>query len=160
MKKLQMVAVLIAGLFTATFAMAEGDNPAIYAKGGVAIKGYDTVSYWTKGEPEEGSEEFTTEWHGATWQFASEENLNLFKENPEKYAPQYGGWCAWAMSDITKIRKGKVVRSSPKAWTIYNDKLYLNFNQNVLKEWLTTKDQDIKNADEYYPTVTDVADYN
>ena len=59
---------------------------------GVTLKGYDTVAYFTDGKPVEGKKEFQHEWHGAKWLFASEEHLNMFRENPEKYAPQYGGY--------------------------------------------------------------------
>ncbi len=60
--------------------------------GGIAIKGYDPVAYFTEGKPVKGSEKFTYQWNGAVWQFASSESLNLFSAAPEKYAPQYGGY--------------------------------------------------------------------
>jgi YHS domain-containing protein len=152
MKKIQLIAALLLSIFIAVPAFAAKE--AVYKKGRseVAIKGYDPVAYWTEGKPMEGSEEFSAQWHGATWQFSSQANLDLFKGNPEKYAPQYGGYCAWAMAD----GKGRTVRISPDAWNIYNGKLYLNFNQNVLKEWLTTRDADIEVADRNYPNITDV----
>ena len=59
---------------------------------GNAIKGYDTVSYFTEGKPTKGSEEYQVQWQGARWLFSSEENLKLFQSDPEKYAPQYGGY--------------------------------------------------------------------
>lgn len=63
-----------------------------------ALDGYDTVAYFTSGKPVEGSKKFSTEYKGADWYFSSEKNLTLFVNNPEKYAPQYGGYCAWAVS--------------------------------------------------------------
>lgn len=157
MKKIQLIAVLLFGWLIAAPAFAAKD--AVNTKGignDFAIKGYDTVSYWTDGKAVKGSEEFSYEWHGAAWKFSSKENLELFKGDPDKYAPQYGGYCAWAMAD----GKGRTVNISPEAWTIYNDKLYLNYNQNVLKEWLSTKDADIELADKNYPNITDVSSFN
>ena len=99
MKKVQLFVLALAWL-VALPALAAKD--AVNTKGfgnSAAIKGYDTVAYFTESKPVKGSEEFTTQWHGATWQFSSKENLELFKANPDKYAPQYGGYCAWAMAD-------------------------------------------------------------
>ncbi len=60
--------------------------------GGIAIKGYDTVAYFTQGQPVKGSNEFRHEWNSATWQFANGEHLAMFRQNPEKFVPQYGGY--------------------------------------------------------------------
>jgi YHS domain-containing protein len=152
MKKIQLIAALLLSIFIASPAFAQKEAVNTKGRADVAIKGFDPVSYWTDGKPTEGSKEFTTEWHGGTWRFSSQENLDLFKGEPEKYAPQYGGYCAWAMAD----GKGRAVGINPEAWTIYNDKLYLNYNKRVLKEWLTTKDADIEVANKNYPAITDV----
>jgi YHS domain-containing protein len=155
MKKIQLIAALLLSIFLASPAFAAKEAVNTKGRADVAIKGYDPVSYWTDGKPAEGSKEFTTEWHGATWRFASQEHLDLFKGDPDKYAPQYGGYCAWAMAD----GKGRTVGISPEAWNIYNGKLYLNYNQRVLEEWLTTKDADIEVADRNYPSITDVTSF-
>ncbi len=89
---------------------------------GVAIQGYDPVSYFTKGEPEKGSKDFSYSWNGSTWYFASAANRDSFAKAPEKYAPQYGGACAFATS------LGKKEVGSPKHWDIKDGKLYLNSN--------------------------------
>jgi YHS domain-containing protein len=78
--------------------------------GGVAIEGTDPVAYFEDGEPALGSSEFEHEWLGATWRFASAENRDRFAAEPEKYAPQYGGYCAWAVS------QGYTAKIDPAAW--------------------------------------------
>lgn len=94
-----------------------------------AIRGYDTVAYFTEERAVPGSPEFSLEHNGATWYFSSKKNLEMFKNNPEKYSPQYGGYCAYAMS------KGFVVSSDPEAFTIVDDKLYLNYSLAVRDTW-------------------------
>ena len=96
---------------------------------GIAIRGYDPVGYFTVGKPVEGKAEFATEWKGATWRFASAENLATFKANPGKYAPKYGGYCAYAVS------QGYTASTEPDAWKIVDGKLYLNYNKSVQKRW-------------------------
>lgn len=97
----------------------------------LAIQGYDTVSYFTAGAPTKGSSEFTASYKNAIYQFSSEENRDLFKQNPEKYAPQYGGFCAFG---VTMERK---FDTDPTAYKIVDDKLYLNLNAQVQERWLT-----------------------
>ncbi len=120
----------------------------------VAIKGYDSVAYFELGKPTKGSEEFSTEWRGATWLFANTKHLELFKENTEKYAPQYGGWCAYAMSD-----KGRTVRIDPAAWYIHQGRLYLNYSKSVQQAWLEDRDKNIEEADFFYPQTTNVSTF-
>jgi YHS domain-containing protein len=97
----------------------------------IAIKGYDTVSYFTKGAPTKGSNKFTAAHNGAIYQFSSAENRDLFQSEPGKYAPQYGGFCAFG---VTMNRK---FDTDPTAWHIRGDKLYLNLNKDVQKKWVT-----------------------
>jgi YHS domain-containing protein len=113
---------------------------------GDAIKGYDPVAYFTEGKPVKGDSKYTFKWHEGTWRFSSEENLKLFKENPEKYAPQYGGWCAYAMG----ARK-KFVGSDPKLWTMVDGKLYLNYSKSIQKKWDKDRAGYIEKADKNYP---------
>jgi hypothetical protein len=115
-----------------------------------AIGGYDTVAYFTQGKPVEGDKEFEFLWHDANWRFANQENLDLFKQHPEMYAAQYGGYCAWAMAD------GKTAGIDPDAWHIEDGKLYLNYNKKVQDDWLSTMQVDIISADKSYPKITDV----
>jgi hypothetical protein len=90
-------------------------------------KGFDPVGYFEQNRPVKGSPAFTHQWHGATWQFESARTRNLFVSNLEKYAPQYGGYCAWAVSN------NYTAAIDPEAWNIVNGKLYLNYSRNVQK---------------------------
>jgi len=110
-----------------------------------AIKGYDTVAYFTENRPVKGKSEFSTEYNEATWLFSSQENLDLFKEAPEKYAPQYGGYCAYAVS------QGSTASIRPELFTIHNGKLYLNYNESINNKWSQNKDNFISDADKNWP---------
>ncbi|MBA6257215.1 MULTISPECIES: YHS domain-containing (seleno)protein [unclassified Colwellia] len=106
----------------------------------LAIKGYDAVSYFTKGEPTKGTDNFTAAYNGAIYQFSSADNRDLFKVEPSKYAPQYGGYCAFGVTMHKKFD------TDPMAWHIRGDKLYLNLNKNVQKKWVTDIPSYIKTA--------------
>lgn len=95
----------------------------------VAINGYDTVAYFTKSEATSGSQEHTFVWREAEWQFASAQHRALFISNPEKYAPQYGAFCALGVS------LNMAVTVDPEAWTIVEDKLYINYNMEYRDKW-------------------------
>ncbi len=127
------VAVILASITTVSAASPintlEKSGFFGYKDSGIAIRGYDTVAYWTLGEPAEGSDDYTTEWMGATWKFASEEHLDLFTGNPEKYAPQYGGYCAYGVS------QDYLVKIEPDQWSIVDDRLYLNYDAKVQRTW-------------------------
>ena len=112
-----------------------------------AIRGYDAVAYFTIGQPTKGSKEFTYEWMGANWLFSSEEHLELFKAEPETYAPQYGGYCAWALA------QNKLAPIDPKQWSIVNDKLYLNYNKKIQNKWLKDQAKFISDGDKNWPDI-------
>ncbi len=112
-----------------------------------AIRGYDPVAYFTESKPVKGQKQFSTEWNGATWYFKSAENRKKFVEAPEKYAPQYGGFCAYGVSRDYKVK------TEPEAWAIYNGKLYLNYDLDVAKKWASDKDGYIKKADANWVTL-------
>ena len=114
-----------------------------------AVSGYDTVAYFTEGKPVKGGKNYKTKYMGATWLFSTEDNLELFKANPEQYAPQYGGYCAWA------IAQGHTASADPKQWSIENGKLYLNYDASVKEQWLTDKDNFIKAADLNWPRIVE-----
>ncbi|TGN40272.1 YHS domain-containing (seleno)protein [Marinobacter confluentis] len=109
--------------------------------------GYDTVSYFEEGKPTKGSADYTTDYQGATWRFASAENLARFKDNPERYAPAYGGYCAWAVS------QGYLAKGDPRHWSIKQGRLYLNYNQSVQDSWLKSPEEFIVQADANWPGV-------
>ncbi len=110
-----------------------------------AIKGYDTVAYFTENKAVEGKSEYSLEYQGANWLFSSQENLDLFKAGPEKYAPQYGGYCAYA------VAKNQTASIRPELFTIHNGKLYLNYNQSINQKWTDAKEEFIKAADANWP---------
>ena len=109
-----------------------------------AIYGYDTVAYFTQSQAIKGSEQHVTSWRGADWYFSSAEHKSLFDNNPEAYAPQYGGYCAYAMS------RGRFVGIDEDAWTIYDNKLYLNYSKGVRDDWLEQREKFIRDADIQY----------
>ncbi len=104
-------------------------SPEIFNTDGIAVHGYDVVGYFTDGKAVDGNDAYMTKWRGAMWRFASAENLESFEMNPRAYAPAYGGYCAYAMA------KGYVATSVPEAWTIYENRLYLNFSKGVRRRW-------------------------
>ncbi len=125
------------GLTFALLAAAGLVRPAtagnIWFEGGVfgsaAIRGYDVVAYFTQGKPVEGKSDYSHKWNNTSWRFASAAHRDLFAANPEKYAPQYGGWCAWAVS------QGYTASIDPAAWRIVDGKLYLNYSKSVQSQW-------------------------
>lgn len=112
-----------------------------------ALSGYDAVSYFTVGEPSKGSKKFKHEWNGATWHFANAVNRDLFVAEPERYAPQYGGYCAWAVS------QGYTASGDPTVWKIVDDKLYVNYNDDVGATWREDPAKFIKLANANWPNV-------
>ena len=122
-------------------------KPTIFAEEGIAIRGYDPVAYFTESQPVKGSEEHSYEYLGAIWQFSSAENRDAFENNPEQYAPQYGGYCAWA------VKEGSTAPIDPNAWKIVDGKLYLNFNQTVQEKWQKDMSGNIAKADQNWPGV-------
>lgn len=132
-KNLLVIALIsLVGVFAAacgTQQLGAGVDPIKKNASGAAVEGYDTVAYFTENKPVEGKPEFTHEWRGAKWQFASAENRDKFAANPEKYAPQFGGYCSYAVSH------GYTAYGDPQAWKIVDDKLYLNYNPDVKTMW-------------------------
>jgi YHS domain-containing protein len=114
---------------------------------GSAIRGYDPVAYFTEGRPVEGVSAHTLEWRGATWYFASAENLEAFRAEPERFAPQYGGYCAWAVS------QGYTASIDPEAWDIVDGKLYLNYNRDIQARWQGDRPGFIALADGNWPAI-------
>ena len=116
---------------------------------GLAIKGYDTVAYFELCVPQAGSGDYELEWEGATWRFSTAEHKAKFGANPEKYAPQYGGYCAWAVSnDYT-------APVDPEAWKIVEGKLYLNYSHKVKANWEKEMAKNIRKADGFWPKLRD-----
>jgi YHS domain-containing protein len=112
-----------------------------------AINGYDTVAYFTANKAVMGKDAYSLDWMGAKWKFASQANLDLFKANPEKYAPQYGGYCAYG------VAQGYLVKVEPEQFTVRDGKLYLNYDADVQAMWLKDPAGYIKTADTQFPAL-------
>lgn len=122
-------------------------EPPIYSRRGRAIRGADPVAFFTEGQPVYGENDITHDWMGAIWYFASTENRDLFAANPEAYAPQFGGYCAWAAS------RGYTARTIPEAWSIVDGKLYLNANLSVRENWLAELPDVIAQGEANWPAI-------
>lgn len=133
------VALLILMLLLTSAAFAA--SPINTDANGLAIKGYDPVAYFTMDKPVKGNDDFEYKWKGVQWRFSTENHKKLFIENPEKYAPRYGGYCAYgvAVNALFDIK--------PEAWSIVDGKLYLNKNLDVRDTWRKDIPGNIKKAD-------------
>ena len=127
--------------------IANAQNSDTFTGKSGAINGYDPVAYFKESKAVKGDTQFSYKWNDADWHFASSENLTEFKADPEKYAPQYGGYCAYGVS------QGHKSPTQPEAFTIVNGKLYLNYNQNVMSLWRKDKEALIVKADSDWPEV-------
>jgi YHS domain-containing protein len=114
---------------------------------GVAIKGYDPVAYFTESEPVPGDPQYSYEWRGATWHFASDEHRDLFAEDPDRYTPEYGGYCAWA------VAHGDTADIDPEAWHIEDGRLFLNVSKFIQLRWRLRMGHYIEEADAKWPDV-------
>jgi YHS domain-containing protein len=130
-------------------AQAKAQKSEIFAPGGKAIKGYDPVAFFTESKPVKGVDSLTYEWKEAKWLFASRQNLEAFKANPDKYAPQYGGYCAYGTA------QGHKAPTQTDTWTVLNDKLYFNYNSKVKELWVKDQQNLIKEGDEKWPAIKD-----
>ena len=113
----------------------------------LAVSGYDPVAYFTEQKPVKGDSRFSTKYAGAEWHFSSAENRDKFIAAPEHYAPQYGGYCAWAVSE------GSTASADPQRWKIVGDRLYLNYSADVQKKWELDIAGNIRKANQNWPTV-------
>lgn len=126
-----------------------GQKAEVFVTRNGAIDGYDPVAYFTKSKAVEGKDYYTYRWKGADWYFSSRENLDTFEATPDKYAPRYGGYCAYAVS------QGYTAKIDPDAWSIVEGRLYLNYNKSVQKKWEAAQEELIKQADDKWPKVLD-----
>ncbi|AXE20456.1 YHS domain protein [Runella rosea] len=125
----------------------QAQKSEIFVKDSVAVRGYDVVAYFTQSAPVKGNSEFVYVWKGGKWYFANRENQEAFKASPEKYAPQYGGYCAYGTAG------GYKAPTDPDAWTVSDGKLYLNYNKKVMENWRKDQANFIDKANKNWPTV-------
>ena len=141
------------GLMLATPALTLAARPAfarepeVYQEGGIAIDGSDAVAYFDGNGPVAGSAEHQIVWNGAVWQFASAANAEKFSADPTAYAPQFGGYCAYAAS------LGYIAPTMPEAWTLYEGKLYLNANLRARELWLQDVPGNIAKGEANWPGI-------
>jgi YHS domain-containing protein len=138
---LAAAALLAAGMAAAAPPVNTLAGGLLGARGNIAILGYDTVAYFTDGRAVKGLDAYTAEYRGAKWKFASQAHLDLFKADPAKYAPQYGGYCAYG------VAQGALVKIDPEQFKVVGGKLYLNFDAEVQKTWLEDPQRYIREAD-------------
>ena len=119
---------------------------------GYAVHGYDVVAYFTVGQPTKGVDRFTAEYQGATYRFANAAHRDTFTADPAKYAPQYGGYCAFGTA------VGRKFDGDPNAWRIVEGKLYLNVNKQVQARWLKDTAGFIRSADRNWSIIANLPD--
>ena len=150
-KALKISGIVLASLvvLTVSFAFMKGIVPLsfgihdpVYTSSGYALDGYDVVSYF-KGRPVKG-DKLTFEWQGVTWRFASGENLEAFRANPEKFVPRFGGYCTKAVST------GFAAPGDPSSWTVWNDQLYIFTSDEVKAEFLKDPQTIIEACSEHW----------
>jgi len=127
---------------------AFADEPAVYTswRDNIALGGYDAMSFHD-GVPLEGDPQYYFSYMGAVFYFASQDSRNRFISEPERYAPAYGGYCAWAVS------KGKLAPGDPEQWSVKDGRLYINFNKRIKKRWDRRANKFIDSADKKWPDI-------
>ena len=141
---MKIVAILL--LITS---VAKAQKSEIFISGGKAIKGYDPVDFFKESKPVKGSESISFQYKDATWLFSSSENLESFKKSPEKYAPQYGGYCAYGTAD------GHKAPTQTETWAVVDGKLYFNYNTKVKESWEKQQSALIEKANVQWPLIKD-----
>jgi YHS domain-containing protein len=146
-KALLAIGLAIAPITFAGNALA--DKAPVWTSFGsnVAISGYDPVAYFKVGQPTQGDAAFKTTYQGAEFRFANAANRAAFIANPARYAPQFGGYCAWAVS------QGYTAGIDPKAWAIVDGKLYLNYNRSIQAKWQADRSNLILAGNKNWPVV-------
>lgn len=122
-------------------------TPRIYAEDGIAVDGSDVMAYWDGAGPQAGSDAYRFDWMGATWRFQTAETRDRFAADPDRYAPAYGGYCAWAVS------RGYTAATTPEAWTIHDNRLFLNFSLRIRRRWERDIPGNVAKGDANWPGV-------
>lgn len=138
--------LLTALLFIGTL---HAQRSAVFVDNGKAIRGYDPVAFFTEGKALMGKDSFSYQWQSATWTFNKKENRELFIAEPEKYAPQFGGYCAYGMAEAHKAP------TKTNTWTIVDGKLYFNYNKQVQQAWMKDQASLIQEANKHWPGIKD-----
>ena len=140
-------AALVSTCFLTIPAFAK--KPTVYTGivRGTGAGGYDVVAYFKSGKAVKGTSKFKTKYKGATWRFSSADNLAAFKASPARFAPAFGGYCAWAVS------QGYTAKGDPRHWSIVGGKLYLNYNAGIKSKWKQNAASNIQKGRANWPSV-------
>jgi YHS domain-containing protein len=148
MRKLLTALALALAAFTSASPAFADERPVYTAPfSSVGVSGYDVVAYFTDSRPVRGTTQFRTTHQNVEYRFASAEHLAAFRANPARYLPQYGGYCAWAVS------QGYTASANPNNWRIVDGKLYLNYNSEIQRRWEGDIPGHIRNANANWPRV-------
>jgi len=143
------LAAMVAGVAIITGSPAQAASSAIFTPiSGLALDGYDTVAFFTQGRPARGDARFEGIWQGARWRFSTQDHLNRFLAEPARFAPQYGGYCAWAVG-----ARNALAASDARYWRIVGGKLYVNFDASVQAQWVRDIPGFILAADRNWPAI-------
>ena len=138
--------VAVLALFTVV-ASAAGKPAINLSRGQLALGGYDAVAYIADGKALQGSASFEYRWMDATWRFASADHRDQFSKDPQRYAPQFGGYCAYAVS------QGHTANGDPKVWRVVDGRLYLNYSTDAQKLWEEDVPGNITKGQQNWPSV-------
>jgi YHS domain-containing protein len=141
--------LLISLLLLSACHVAWSQKSQVFVTAEGAIRGYDPVAFFKDQKPVQGARDIHYTWNGATWYFSSIENKKAFENDPEKYAPQYGGYCAFGTAN------GYKAPSQPETGCVVDGKLYFNYNKQVQKDWSNNRSELIQKADKNWPQVKD-----
>ena len=139
------LARLVSGLALTLASVAAFAIPPVFSTSDGAIRGYDPVAYFNQNKPVKGQTRLTHRWNDTDWHFATQANLDAFKADPEKYAPQYGGYCAYG------VAQGYTPETDPAAFKVVDGKLYLNLSKQVAKKWSQDIPGYVKDANQNWP---------
>ncbi|MGR5476573.1 YHS domain-containing (seleno)protein [Vibrio chagasii] len=153
LKSISQKITLTAALLGASFSLMAADLDMSVDSNDLATKGYDPVAYFDSKGPVKGTPKFTATYKNAIYQFVSSENRDQFREDPQAYAPQYGGYCAFG------VAMGKKFETDPLAWKVEDGKLYLNLDKSVQKRWLENTQEFIQDANNNWTTIKTVEAY-
>jgi hypothetical protein len=141
--------LIIAIAFIGMVSTATAQKSAIFAPDGIALNGYDAVAFFTQSKAVKGSTDYQYKWSNANWLFSSKADLESFKSSPEKYAPQYGGYCAYGTA------QGHKAPTQADTWTIVDNKLYFNYNRKVKELWSQNRGALIDSANKKWLLIMD-----
>ena len=141
--------ILLSITFSLVMFSACAQSGEVFSTSDGAIRGYDPVAFFNEQKPVMGKPDISLEWNNATWHFVSVKNRQAFEADPTRYAPQYGGYCAYGTAD----GDGHKAPTQAETWTIVDGKLYFNYNKDVQNTWMKERAQYIIKADKNWPTV-------